>query len=1134
MNKTNTLEDMIFEAISDLITEAPIDSLRSNWFRKQMQEINPQNPQDRLKAAEQLMKKLMSAIQGGTPEAFKEQGIFAGTTFDENNPFEPYLEAAKKYYDSITVKGRANNSYIKLRAAIDSMEKPSDEEKAKIVVATAKDELKSSGTKDEAGAKEIVQKSLAFAEMSKAASNEKVVDKITDIVGGDILLKDLNPYNLLKSRYPERAKALEDFLIILARTIKAEPSLQEVMTMADVGNSNKFIQKLKAEYQVDFSKLGASDEIAITAHRIFLEKTRQEDPKAAANLFEAITELGEDLPEVMKELVPQAIKKAEKEPEQPQPDAEAGEEKKPEPVPNEQINFDDIKAKYGETDLYKNSNEKEKPAILHFFYYYENPQQLEEREMAKRSSMRDLEGDIRKRVGIALATLKKKDQEHFNSVKGMLSSRDTEFYQALAKASEKMADPSAEKSAEKETPANIGKVTETLVASLDAFIGTPPKKRPHFFYPVDNLLKTQSKILQDFHHNIRVLLDKEKSEMDQELLAYNDENLEPGEEPKQEPQVEPAAETPTETPPSGKRDLYEAKAVDPKDVEVSNLEDLKDYLDETIQTLKEYKMIAQSGTRGSNALYSKYSSQLGQEAYQPKKVLYKINLPSIVNLANSFISRLEFEVRRAQPEEDEQLQEAEEKKSYTEIVKQIKSVFNFVANEGASLRNLIQQHENVDGLKNVRAIRKSGEAIYEQLSSIREHFPLVNPFETELYGSKGFDAAESAIEDMLRSVVNVTKQLSSFDRLQDVPNESKKRLLNVLEQIVSNIKDTFAGKFDERPPYNEETDPKEFEDKAPTSQPADETGGEEVADDPEKEKTGETDKSESPGSEENSEKLEQAMEEQNFEEKDKQAMRSVQEQLDDYFNFYTLSMEILSAFSDKGEIDPNSFQTLVNQLTAAQSGLVRKQSQVMKRVMIQQKAINTERGRVEDRTISKANSVGDMLRTKKDALMNWWLSIAPSIPQLEAKLSDLDVEAQESLRRIFNDLAEFVSEYSALQELLQTRKIAAFTYEKYKSGLPLMVKAARQVKIKAIALDKLITQNKDAIVKAFGDDEAKKSAEIDRERMADTGASGKAAARAKQRARDRLRTRSIRGEGIELESQLVEKLTPIIEQMLRR
>ena len=276
------------------------------------------------------------------------------------------------------------------------------------------------------------------------------------------------------------------------------------------------------------------------------------------------------------------------------------------------------------------------------------------------------------------------------------------------------------------------------------------------------------------------------------------------------------------------------------------------------------------------------------------------------------------------------------------------------------------------------------------------------------------------------------------------------------------------------------------------------------------------------------------MEEQNFEEKDKQAMRSVQEQLDDYFNFYTLSMEILSAFSDKGEIDPNSFQTLVNQLTAAQSGLVRKQSQVMKRVMIQQKAINTERGRVEDRTISKANSVGDMLRTKKDALMNWWLSIAPSIPQLEAKLSDLDVEAQESLRRIFNDLAEFVSEYSALQELLQTRKIAAFTYEKYKSGLPLMVKAARQVKIKAIALDKLITQNKDAIVKAFGDDEAKKSAEIDRERMADTGASGKAAARAKQRARDRLRTRSIRGEGIELESQLVEKLTPIIEQMLRR
>jgi len=133
---------------------------------------------------------------------------------------------------------------------------------------------------------------------------------------------------------------------------------------------------------------------------------------------------------------------------------------------------------------------------------------------------------------------------------------------------------------------------------------------------------------------------------------------------------------------------------------------------------------------------------------------------------------------------------------------------------------------------------------------------------------------------------------------------------------------------------------------------------------------------------------------------------------------------------------------------------------------------------------------------------------------LEAKLSDLDVEAQESLRRIFNDLAEFVSEYSALQELLQTRKIAAFTYEKYKSGLPLMVKAARQVKIKAIALDKLITQNKDAIVKAFGDDEAKKSAEIDRKRMADTGASGKAAARAKQRARDRLRTRSIRGEGI--------------------
>ena len=61
--------------------------------------------------------------------------------------------------------------------------------------------------------------------------------------------------------------------------------------------------------------------------------------------------------------------------------------------------------------------------------------------------------------------------------------------------------------------------------------------------------------------------------------------------------------------------------------------------------------------------------------------------------------------------------------------------------------------ESVDGSKNVRAIQESGKAIYEQLSSIREYFPLVNPFETELYGSKGFKAAKDALQNMLKSLI---------------------------------------------------------------------------------------------------------------------------------------------------------------------------------------------------------------------------------------------------------------------------------------------------------------------------------------------------------------------------------------------
>lgn len=409
-----------------------------------------------------------------------------------------------------------------------------------------------------------------------------------------------------------------------------------------------------------------------------------------------------------------------------------------------------------------------------------------------------------------------------------------------------------------------------LVDALDEFMGTPAGNKPNFYYPRTNLLKEQGEMLLKLYSKIRVLLDLPTIEFHRALLAYNDLNTGPEQAKKEpaptpEPSAEPAqADAPA---PAKRDDLYEAKDISAKEVQPKNLVILRDYILEALTTVQIYMKVAEEGQRGSKELYSKYGSVLGTAAYEPKKVLYQINLKNIVNLCNSFLTRLDAEMKASPGDSETEINEAKTT-PFAEIVQQVKGVFNFVVTEGTQLKKMIidhadkaepeQQNEQDDPAQAAReanpesdgkditrvkpsvdAIRKSGQEIHDQLKSIQEHFPLVNPFDSEEYGTQGFENAIAALKNAMSEVVNISGQVSKAPTFGEVSGAAKKALYDVLERTVKTIKDTFAGQYSERPAANEKASEDDFSQDGPSvsTEPTDiDVGSEPSVNDPEVDK----------------------------------------------------------------------------------------------------------------------------------------------------------------------------------------------------------------------------------------------------------------------------------------------------------
>ena len=425
-----------------------------------------------------------------------------------------------------------------------------------------------------------------------------------------------------------------------------------------------------------------------------------------------------------------------------------------------------------------------------------------------------------------------------------------------------------------------GEKTEGLAAALDKFMGEPAGDEPNFLYPQSNLLKDQGQMLAELYSKIRILLDLETPEMHRELLALNRRNLgklkqQQADQSKEEPAADQATKPETTEPAPGKRDIYEVKTITSKDAKPQDLVLLRDYIKDAIATVQLYLDVAKEGKRGSKELYSKYGNELGQKAYEPKTVLYQVNLKNIVNLCNTFLNRIEPELKAkpkdteaAQDQESEEQLQEQKREPIEQIIAKVEKVFNFVVDKGSRLKEMIVDHAEItnqvppaadadnqgtegeaevqkeeqeltaDQVKKVEpavaSIRQNGEAIHTQLKTIKQYFPLVNPFESDLYGDKGFKEAINTLKSMLKDLVAISSQMSGVGSFGEVSSQAKRALFNVLERIVKNIKDTFAGEFDERPALNPNTNEDEFKDKAPK------IGGEKdepEVDDPEAEET---------------------------------------------------------------------------------------------------------------------------------------------------------------------------------------------------------------------------------------------------------------------------------------------------------
>jgi len=367
---------------------------------------------------------------------------------------------------------------------------------------------------------------------------------------------------------------------------------------------------------------------------------------------------------------------------------------------------------------------------------------------------------------------------------------------------------------------------EALVKAIDTFTGSPAGKRPNFFYPSTGKLKEQGTILQELNKHLRILLSLDPKALDAEVDAINDETQASGgaEEPKEEPA----------------KVMPEAK-VSPRNVGPENFITLRNYLDECITVLGEYQEVAEGGKGGSKKLYRLYQAQLGPKASNPKQVLYGVVLKNIVNLANSLASRLEADIKSAEKrgekageKEKEPLQEIQAllDTPYPEVVKRIKAAFEAVVSDGPLLKAAFEAHQSED--PKIKEIRSYADSCYKAIDDVKDFFPISKPFDTDLHGSDGFKTAIDGVTEMLQYVNKTLTPISKYDSFDDISLETKKPILSALDNMVAGIKRLFAGDFDERPPYNDETSQEEFEgeieDTGPDDAPADDEVNKELND----------------------------------------------------------------------------------------------------------------------------------------------------------------------------------------------------------------------------------------------------------------------------------------------------------------
>ena len=507
---------------------------------------------------------------------------------------------------------------------------------------------------------------------------------------------------------------------------------------------------------------------------------------------------------------------------------------KTEEDPQAETELDLTKAeeRYGEA-LKQFLDDEEYPVVIKFLAFLMKDQLLKEGI-----------GDVARALGV-------QDTKTFGSKIGKVLTRDelkilrtaldgdkgkkfiTTIHQAAGTEEQPGKEDAEDKEKKEKQPTGIGKVNlETLRKAYDSFAGRDGNARgDSFFYPADNTRLSQAKKLQDLYKQIRILLKLDIEDLNQIAAAINDDSLtsdvtvdmpgdkgvpndaKPADTESGQKQGKPAKDT-TEAPPPAKRDLYEAKKL----VELRSLIILRNIIKDAELAVSEYKRVVTTGIKGSKQLASKYGSRLGQDAYNPKKVLYGVILKEIVKIANAFVATLEPSVKNYRGPNP--LKEIMLEDPWDEVVTVVKQVFETVVSKGRALIDaLVAHNKETDATVQIRSLAQE---IYDELSKILKYYPLSKPFETDAHGAEGFDLALTKLDEMYKMVNTLTSQFQNNESIDELEQAAKVRLHDKMEELISLVKSTFAGEYDPKPSINDETSEEEFNtaDEAPETAPS--------------------------------------------------------------------------------------------------------------------------------------------------------------------------------------------------------------------------------------------------------------------------------------------------------------------------